>query len=133
MCIRDRHLPDVAKFFQAYRRRPRHSDRKSGFSFGRRFFVFAYHKASAFFDKNGFHTFGGQSKRFAGTPFSRACGNRYFDFVGGRKMNEPKAAVIMGSDSDFETMKACIKTLKKFGIAVEAHVISAHRLSLIHI
>lgn len=42
-------------------------------------------------------------------------------------MNEPKAAVIMGSDSDFETMKACIKTLKKFGIAVEAHVISAHR------
>ena len=42
-------------------------------------------------------------------------------------MNEPKAAVIMGSDSDFETMKGCIKHLKKFGIAPEVHIISAHR------
>lgn len=40
---------------------------------------------------------------------------------------QPKAAVIMGSDSDFPTLKGCIKTLKKFGIAVEVMVCSAHR------
>lgn len=40
---------------------------------------------------------------------------------------EAKVAVIMGSDSDFPVLKDCIKTLKKFGIAVEAMVCSAHR------
>ncbi len=38
-----------------------------------------------------------------------------------------KAAVIMGSDSDFPTVKACITSLKKFGIPYEVRVISAHR------
>lgn len=33
----------------------------------------------------------------------------------------------MGSDSDFPVVKGCIKTLKDFGIPVEAHVMSAHR------
>lgn len=38
-----------------------------------------------------------------------------------------KAAVIMGSKSDFEVVKPCIAALKKFGVEVEARVISAHR------
>jgi 5-(carboxyamino)imidazole ribonucleotide mutase len=36
-------------------------------------------------------------------------------------------AVIMGSQSDWETMKHADETLKQFGIAHECHVISAHR------
>jgi len=40
---------------------------------------------------------------------------------------KPKAAVIMGSDSDFPTIKGCIKTLRGFGIEVEVMVCSAHR------
>ena len=39
----------------------------------------------------------------------------------------PKVAVVMGSKSDFEVVKPCIDTLKKFGIAVTVRVISAHR------
>lgn len=38
-----------------------------------------------------------------------------------------KVAVIMGSDSDFATMKASVVQLKKFGVPFEVHVISAHR------
>ncbi|MBR5479094.1 MAG: 5-(carboxyamino)imidazole ribonucleotide mutase [Clostridia bacterium] len=38
-----------------------------------------------------------------------------------------KVAVIMGSDSDFATMKASVTTLKTFGVECEVHVISAHR------
>ena len=38
-----------------------------------------------------------------------------------------KVAVIMGSDSDLETMKPCISRLKSFDIPVEVRVISAHR------
>jgi 5-(carboxyamino)imidazole ribonucleotide mutase len=38
-----------------------------------------------------------------------------------------KAAVVMGSDSDFKIMKPCVDTLKKFGIEYEARIISAHR------
>mgnify|MGYP000904155049 FL=1 len=38
-----------------------------------------------------------------------------------------KAAVIMGSDSDYGVMKACIKTLKDFGVETEVIVCSAHR------
>lgn len=39
----------------------------------------------------------------------------------------PKVALVMGSDSDFQTLTPCIKTLKNFGIEVETRVISAHR------
>lgn len=39
----------------------------------------------------------------------------------------PKAAVIMGSDSDFPVVKKCITMLKKFGITADVNVISAHR------
>ena len=38
-----------------------------------------------------------------------------------------KVAVIMGSDSDLETMRPCVKRLKGFGIPCEVRVISAHR------
>ncbi len=38
-----------------------------------------------------------------------------------------KVAVIMGSDSDFPTVKNAVKTLKSFDIPVEVHVLSAHR------
>jgi 5-(carboxyamino)imidazole ribonucleotide mutase len=36
-------------------------------------------------------------------------------------------AVIMGSQSDWETMKHADETLNQFGVAHECHVISAHR------
>lgn len=38
-----------------------------------------------------------------------------------------KVAVVMGSDSDLETMKHCIARLQSFGIPTEVRVISAHR------
>ena len=38
-----------------------------------------------------------------------------------------KAAVIMGSDSDWPVVSDAVKTLKKYGVPVEVHVMSAHR------
>ncbi|HOJ09057.1 MAG TPA: 5-(carboxyamino)imidazole ribonucleotide mutase [Clostridiales bacterium] len=38
-----------------------------------------------------------------------------------------KVAVIMGSDSDFPTLKGCIKILKDFGVEYKVMVCSAHR------
>lgn len=38
-----------------------------------------------------------------------------------------KVAVIMGSDSDLPVVSGAIKTLKKFEIPFEVHVMSAHR------
>ena len=38
-----------------------------------------------------------------------------------------KAAVVMGSDSDYPVLKGCIRLLKEFGIEVEVMVCSAHR------
>ena len=38
-----------------------------------------------------------------------------------------KAAVIMGSDSDYAVVKSCLEELKKYDIPFEAHVMSAHR------
>ena len=38
-----------------------------------------------------------------------------------------KVAVIMGSDSDFPTVSEAVKTLKEFGVPVDARVMSAHR------
>ncbi|WP_459130127.1 5-(carboxyamino)imidazole ribonucleotide mutase [Guggenheimella bovis] len=40
-----------------------------------------------------------------------------------------KVAVIMGSSSDFETVKPALDTLKDFGVQAECHVLSAHRTS----
>jgi 5-(carboxyamino)imidazole ribonucleotide mutase len=36
-------------------------------------------------------------------------------------------AILMGSDSDLETMKACQEVLKEFGVASELRILSAHR------
>lgn len=38
-----------------------------------------------------------------------------------------KAAVIMGSDSDFPVVKAALTELKKYGVEFECRVMSAHR------
>ncbi|MGI6327158.1 MAG: 5-(carboxyamino)imidazole ribonucleotide mutase [Saccharofermentanales bacterium] len=38
-----------------------------------------------------------------------------------------KVLIVMGSDSDFPIMKACISTLVEFNVAYEAKVCSAHR------
>jgi len=38
-----------------------------------------------------------------------------------------KVAVVMGSKSDYETVKPAIETLTKFGVPNSVHVISAHR------
>jgi 5-(carboxyamino)imidazole ribonucleotide mutase len=42
-------------------------------------------------------------------------------------MAKPLVGIVMGSKSDWDTMKHTIDTLKSFGIPYEAHVISAHR------
>ena len=39
----------------------------------------------------------------------------------------PKVALIMGSKSDWPSLKGCVDVLKKFEIEVEVHVASAHR------
>jgi len=39
----------------------------------------------------------------------------------------PKAAIIMGSDSDYPVLEACVATLKKFGAEMVIMVCSAHR------
>ena len=39
----------------------------------------------------------------------------------------PLVAVIMGSTSDWGTMKSCAETLESFGVAHECRVMSAHR------
>ena len=43
------------------------------------------------------------------------------------KENSPLVGILMGSDSDWPTMKAAGEALKEFGIVSEAKVISAHR------
>ena len=44
-----------------------------------------------------------------------------------RVSQSPLVAVLMGSKSDWETMRATSETLKQFGVAHECHVMSAHR------
>jgi 5-(carboxyamino)imidazole ribonucleotide mutase len=44
-----------------------------------------------------------------------------------RKAATPKIGILMGSDSDWPTMKAAADVLGEFGVASEAKVISAHR------
>ena len=41
--------------------------------------------------------------------------------------DEPLVGVIMGSDSDWETMREAADVLRDFGVAFEARVVSAHR------
>jgi 5-(carboxyamino)imidazole ribonucleotide mutase len=42
-------------------------------------------------------------------------------------MSNPVVGVIMGSDSDWPTMRAAAEALDEFGIPYEARVVSAHR------
>jgi 5-(carboxyamino)imidazole ribonucleotide mutase len=42
-------------------------------------------------------------------------------------MSKPFVAILMGSDSDLDTMRACIDTLDALGVAREVNVLSAHR------
>jgi 5-(carboxyamino)imidazole ribonucleotide mutase len=39
----------------------------------------------------------------------------------------PRVAVVMGSKSDWDTMRAAVETLEEFAIPAEARVVSAHR------
>ncbi|MEX2550207.1 MAG: 5-(carboxyamino)imidazole ribonucleotide mutase [Nitriliruptoraceae bacterium] len=39
----------------------------------------------------------------------------------------PRVAVVMGSDSDLDTMRGAIEALERFEVAHEVHVVSAHR------
>jgi 5-(carboxyamino)imidazole ribonucleotide mutase len=42
-------------------------------------------------------------------------------------MPQPLVAVIMGSSSDWDTMKHAVDVLEQFGVAHERHIVSAHR------
>jgi len=42
-------------------------------------------------------------------------------------MGEPQVGVIMGSRSDWETMRHCVDTLDDLGVRSEARIVSAHR------
>jgi 5-(carboxyamino)imidazole ribonucleotide mutase len=42
-------------------------------------------------------------------------------------MGEPQVGVIMGSRSDWDTMKAAAETLEELGVRYETRVVSAHR------
>ena len=44
-----------------------------------------------------------------------------------KKNNNLKVAIVMGSQSDFKTMKLSAKILKKMGVRFETKIISAHR------
>jgi 5-(carboxyamino)imidazole ribonucleotide mutase len=44
-----------------------------------------------------------------------------------RVSDDPLVGVIMGSDSDWETMRGAADILRDFGVAFEAKVVSAHR------
>jgi 5-(carboxyamino)imidazole ribonucleotide mutase len=41
--------------------------------------------------------------------------------------DRPLVAVVMGSSSDWETMKLAVDVLDRFGIPSERHIVSAHR------
>ncbi len=45
--------------------------------------------------------------------------------------SRPLVAVLMGSKSDWETMRAAAETLAQFGVAHESHVMSAHRTPML--
>ena len=49
------------------------------------------------------------------------------DAIGTRSMQAPLVAVIMGSKSDWETMRHAVETLELLGVPSEHRVVSAHR------
>jgi 5-(carboxyamino)imidazole ribonucleotide mutase len=42
-------------------------------------------------------------------------------------MEKALVAVVMGSSSDWETMRHTVETLERFGVPYERHIVSAHR------
>ena len=42
-------------------------------------------------------------------------------------MSEPPVGIIMGSRSDWETMRHAAETLEQLGVAHEVKIVSAHR------
>ena len=44
-----------------------------------------------------------------------------------KKNKDLKVSIVMGSQSDYKTMKLAVKTLKNMGIKFETKIISAHR------
>jgi len=44
-----------------------------------------------------------------------------------KKSPPPRVGIVLGSESDMETMRPCATTLAEFGISYELRVISAHR------
>ncbi|GJM05966.1 MAG: N5-carboxyaminoimidazole ribonucleotide mutase [marine bacterium B5-7] len=44
-----------------------------------------------------------------------------------KPLNKPLVGIIMGSDSDWPTLKAAAEICEQFSIAHEVHVVSAHR------
>ena len=42
-------------------------------------------------------------------------------------MTEPLVGIVMGSDSDWPTMRPAADALREFGVPCEVHVVSAHR------
>src|ERR671914_2383331 len=42
-------------------------------------------------------------------------------------MTKPLVAVVMGSSSDWETMKHAVEVLERFSVPHERHIVSAHR------
>lgn len=65
------------------------------------------------------------------SPSAFEPGKRAFetieDFEGDRAMSQPQVGVLMGSKSDWETMRHCVETLERFGVSCEVRVCSAHR------
>ena len=47
--------------------------------------------------------------------------------MGSTRVSTPPVAVVMGSDSDWPTMRAAATALDEFGVGWEARVLSAHR------
>lgn len=45
----------------------------------------------------------------------------------GRSAAAPKVGIIMGSQSDWQTMRHAVETLENLGVATETRIISAHR------
>src|SRR5436190_13534612 len=51
----------------------------------------------------------------------------FVPLVQGGTMTEPLVGIIMGSQSDWETMRHAAETLDRLGIAHERRIVSAHR------
>ena len=47
-----------------------------------------------------------------------------------KKNQQPLVGIIMGSDSDWPTLKPAADICKEFSVAFEVHVVSAHRTPL---